>query len=56
MLSHDFGIPFNLHALGGNGYTYLHDVFLPRLRARGVDDRMIDQMTIENPRRIVAIA
>lgn len=55
MLSHDFGIPFNLHPFGGNGYVYLHEVFLPRLRARGVDDRTIDQMTIDNPRRIVAI-
>jgi phosphotriesterase-related protein len=55
MLSHDFGIPFNLHTSGGNGYVYLHEVFLPRLRARGVDAATIDQMTVLNPRRILAI-
>jgi predicted metal-dependent phosphotriesterase family hydrolase len=55
MLSHDFGIAFNLHLVGGNGYTYLHDSFLPKLRARGVDDATIDRMMVLNPRRILAL-
>jgi predicted metal-dependent phosphotriesterase family hydrolase len=55
LLSHDFGIAFNLHAVGGNGYTYLHDTFLPRLRKRGVDEATIERMTVANPRRILAI-
>ena len=39
----------------GNGYTYLQDAFLPRLRQRGVSDAEIDRMTIDNPRRILTI-
>ena len=39
----------------GNGYTYLQEAFLPRLRARGVSEAEIDQLTILNPRRILTI-
>ena len=39
----------------GNGYTYLHDRFLPRLRAAGVSAAEVDQLTIANPRRILTI-
>ncbi|HET9681731.1 MAG TPA: hypothetical protein VFP19_06805, partial [Candidatus Limnocylindrales bacterium] len=39
----------------GNGYTYLQEAFLPRLRARGVSDAEIDQITVANPRRLLAI-
>ncbi len=39
----------------GNGYAYLQTTFLPRLRAAGVSEAEIDRMTIENPRRILAI-
>jgi phosphotriesterase-related protein len=41
--------------LEGNGYTYLGDTFLPRLRAAGVSDADIDTMTIDNPRRLLTI-
>ncbi|TAK00794.1 MAG: phosphotriesterase-related protein [Chloroflexota bacterium] len=44
-----------LHHYEGNGYTYLQDTFLPRLRTRGVSDAEIDQLTIQNPRRILTI-
>ncbi len=37
----------------GNGYTYLQESFLPRLRERGVSEAEIDQMTVLNPRRIL---
>ena len=40
---------------GGNGYTYLHEVFLPRLRAAGVGEAEIQRITVENPRAILAI-
>jgi len=39
----------------GNGYTYLQETFLPRLRAAGVGEAEIHQMTVENPRRILSI-
>jgi phosphotriesterase-related protein len=55
LLSHDFGIAFNLHLVGGNGYVYLSERFLPRLRERGVDEDSIERMTVLNPRRVLAL-
>ncbi len=39
----------------GNGYTYLQEAFLPRLRDRGVSEAEIGQLTVSNPRRILTI-
>ena len=55
LLSHDVCHNSQLRHYEGNGYTYLHTTFLPRLRAAGVSDAEIDTMTIENPRRILTI-
>lgn len=54
-LSHDVCHNSQLRYYEGNGYTYLLDTFLPRLRERGVSQDEIDQITIENPRRILTI-
>ena len=40
---------------GGNGYAYLADAFLPRLRAAGATDAEIETMTVKNPRRLLTI-
>jgi predicted metal-dependent phosphotriesterase family hydrolase len=40
----------------GNGYTYLQETFLPRLRAAGVGEAEIRQITVENPRRLLTIS
>jgi len=39
----------------GNGYPYLQEAFLPRLRERGVSAAEIEQLTVLNPRRILTI-
>ncbi|MFI5262425.1 MAG: hypothetical protein ACHQZR_07725, partial [Candidatus Limnocylindrales bacterium] len=44
-----------LVAFGGHGYTYLHDAFLPRLRAAGVDEGTLRMITIDNPRRLLSL-
>jgi phosphotriesterase-related protein len=36
-------------------YAYLAEVFLPRLRAAGVSEDTIRQLTVENPRRLLAL-
>lgn len=56
LLSQDVCHDSQLKRYEGNGYVYLHEVFLPRLRAAGVGDAQIDQLTIDNPRRILTIA
>jgi len=55
LLSQDVCHNGQLATYGGHGYTYLHETFLPRLRAAGVSAAEIDRMTIDNPRRILAI-
>jgi phosphotriesterase-related protein len=56
LLSQDVCHNEQLRAYGGNGYTYLADTFLPRLRDRGVDDATIRTITVENPRRLLTVA
>ncbi len=41
---------------GIRGYTALFDTFIPALRARGVTQAIIDQITITNPARAFALA
>jgi predicted metal-dependent phosphotriesterase family hydrolase len=40
---------------GGNGYAYLAERFLPRLRDAGVTEDEIATMTIANPRRLLTV-
>ena len=56
LLSQDVCHDQQLTRYGGNGYTYLFETFLPRLRDAGVSDAEIDQITVANPRRILTIA
>jgi phosphotriesterase-related protein len=55
LLSQDVCHDSQLRRYGGNGYTYLAETFLPRLRAAGVSDEEIRTITVENPRRLLTI-
>ena len=55
LLSQDVCHDSQLRRYGGNGYTYLAESFLPRLRAAGVSDNEIRTITIDNPRRLLTI-
>jgi phosphotriesterase-related protein len=55
LLSHDVCHNSQLRRFEGNGYVYLSDVFLPRLRERGVSEAEIEQITVANPRRVLTI-
>jgi phosphotriesterase-related protein len=56
LLSQDVCHNAQLTRYEGNGYTHLHETFLPRLRAAGVSDAEIETMTVANPRRLLTIA
>lgn len=43
-----------LSANGGGGYGHVLTDFLPRLRARGLSDRDIEELLVDNPRRFLA--
>jgi predicted metal-dependent phosphotriesterase family hydrolase len=55
LLSQAVAMAMQLKAFGGNGYVFLQETFLPRLRERGVTDEQIDQMTTRNPVRLLTI-
>jgi phosphotriesterase-related protein len=55
LLSQDVCSDDQLTAYGGNGYAYLLEGFLPRLRQAGVSDAEIETMTVANPRRLLTI-
>ena len=54
LLSQDVCHNSQLTAYGGNGYVHLFRTFLPQLRAAGVPEAAIQQMTVLNPARILA--
>jgi predicted metal-dependent phosphotriesterase family hydrolase len=54
LLSQDVCHNSQLTAYGGNGYVHLFATFLPQLRAAGVPESAIHQMTVLNPARILA--
>jgi phosphotriesterase-related protein len=55
LLSQDVCHDAQLRHYGGNGYTYLQDTFLPRLRAAGASEEEIDVLTVRNPLRVLAM-
>ena len=56
LLSQDVCHDSQLKRYEGNGYAYLAETFLPRLRVAGVTDAQIETMTVANPRRLLTIA
>jgi phosphotriesterase-related protein len=54
LLSLDVCHNSQLTAYGGNGYVHLFKTFLPQLRAAGVPEAAIHQITVLNPARILA--
>ena len=55
LLSHDICCRSHLKYLDGRGFDYLATKFLPKLREKGVDDEKIHTMTVENPKRVLAV-
>jgi phosphotriesterase-related protein len=56
LLSQDVISNAQLRAYGGTGYGYISQHFLPALRTAAVGEGEIAQMTVENPRRILAVS
>ncbi|MEA2519424.1 MAG: phosphotriesterase-related protein [Chloroflexota bacterium] len=56
LLSQDVCHDGQLRRYGGNGYTYLAETFLPRLRDAGLSEADLATITVDNPRRLLTIA
>jgi predicted metal-dependent phosphotriesterase family hydrolase len=54
LLSHDMCLAANMRRFGGQGYSYVQRSTVPYLLGQGVPQDVIDTMTIENPRRLLA--
>lgn len=52
LMSQDVFLKMMLVRYGGFGYGYILKHFVPRLKRNGMDQRTIDHMLIENPRRV----
>lgn len=53
VLSLDLTRKSHLKYKGGIGYTYLFESFLPLLKDMGISEASIEQMLVENPKRIL---
>lgn len=56
VLSHDICTQAQLQVNGGGGYTYINDIILPGLRAKGISKATIHKIMYENPRRELTFA
>jgi phosphotriesterase-related protein len=54
-LSHDVCYKTDLTRWGGDGYGHLLRNIVPRLKAAGVPEAAIQQMMVENPRRLLPL-
>lgn len=55
LLSHDVFLKTMLVRNGGNGYAYLLEHFVPRLKRRGVTDAQIHTLLVRNPARALEV-
>lgn len=53
LLSQDVCKIQHLRTLGGNGFCYLLETFLPALRKKGVPEEAITTMMVDNPKRLL---
>jgi phosphotriesterase-related protein len=54
--SHDVYLKYMLRKYGGTGYAHIHDFVIPRLTRSGLTDGDIDQVMVQNPRRLLTLA
>jgi phosphotriesterase-related protein len=54
-LAHDVCYKTDLTRWGGDGYGHILDNIVPRLRQAGVSEAAIQQMLVENPRRLLLL-
>src|SRR5271169_6336723 len=56
LMSQDVFLKMMLTRYGGFGYGYILKHFVPRLKRHGMDQRTIDHILVENPRRVFSAA
>ena len=52
LISHDICFKVLLQSYGGGGYSYILRYMVPEMREKGLTEKQISAILIENPRRI----
>lgn len=55
LLSHNLSQKIQLKSMGGTGYTYLPELFLPYLEKQGVTEEQIKVLMRQNPQKALAL-
>lgn len=55
LLSHDICFKIQLVSYGGGGYAHLLREVVPLMQIYGITDEQIDEMMIENPKRLLPL-
>ncbi len=56
LISQDVAAKKHLKQYGGAGYSFISETFLPNLRKLGADEQQINQIVVENPKRVLTLA
>ena len=56
LLSQDVCMKIHLKPYGGTGYSFILDKFLPQLRRQGVAQDQINNIMLENPKRVLTFS
>jgi phosphotriesterase-related protein len=53
LISTDNCLKHNLTSYGGNGYAYILDTIIPWMKTKGIENKDIQQILVENPKRVL---
>ena len=56
LISHDLCTKEQLKRYGGTGYSFILEKFIPHLRETGVEEKHLQKLMIENPKRVLTLA
>ena len=54
IISHDIAIKRRLKSYGGEGYSHILESIIPMLKEKGITEKQIKNMLVENPKRLLS--
>ena len=55
VLAHDICFKTAITKYGGHGFAHILENIVPRMKEKGINQNEIDQMLIENPKKLLTI-
>ncbi len=53
LISHDICMKMHLNSYGGHGYAHILENVIPWMRAKGISEKFIQTITVDNPKRFL---